>query len=65
MTEADYTDDLPLLANAAAQAEYLLYSLEQAAESSGIYMKANKTKFMCFKLDEAIFSEIRPVHIAR
>ena len=29
ITDADYTDDLELLANTPAQAKYLLHSLEQ------------------------------------
>ena len=43
MTEVDYTDDLALLPNTAAQALYLLHSLEQAERSIGFYVNANKT----------------------
>ena len=41
MTDADYRDDLELLANTQAQAESLLHSLEQAAGGSVLYINAN------------------------
>ena len=44
MTDADYTDDLVLLANIPAQAEYLLHSLEPAAGGIVLYMNSDKTK---------------------
>ena len=40
----DYTDDIVLLANAPAQAENLLYSLEQAAAGIGLHVNAQKTE---------------------
>ena len=46
ITDADYTDDIALLANAPAQAETLLHSLERTA--AGIGLNANKTEYMCF-----------------
>ena len=49
MIDADYTDDLALLANTPAQGEFLLCSLEQVAESISLYLNANKTGFMPFK----------------
>ena len=49
MTNADYTDNLALLANAPAQAESRLDHLEQTAESIGLCTNANKTEFICFK----------------
>ena len=48
MTDADYADDIPLLANAPAQAETLLHSLERAAEGIGLHVNAHKTEYMCF-----------------
>ena len=48
MTDAD---NLMLLTP--AQAESILNSLEQTAESIGLYMNTNKTDFICFK-QEAI-----------
>ena len=46
MTDADYTDDLVLLANTLNQAKFLLHSLEQAAGSIDLYMNANKIEYM-------------------
>ena len=48
ITDADYTDDIELLANAPAQAETLLHSLERAAAGIGLHVNANKTEYMCF-----------------
>ena len=48
MTDTDFTDNLALLTNIPAQAESLLYSLEQAVRSIGLYLNADKTEFMCF-----------------
>ena len=44
MTDADYTDDLALLADTPAQAEYQLHSLEPAVKGIGLYVNANKTE---------------------
>ena len=46
--DADYADDIALLANTAAQAESLQHNLELAAGGIGLYMNAHKTKYMCF-----------------
>ena len=43
--DADYIDDLALLANTPMQAESLLHSLEQEAQGIGL----NEIEFMCFK----------------
>ena len=48
ITDADYTDDIAILANAPAQAETLLYSLECAAAGIGLHVNAHKTEYMCF-----------------
>ena len=48
ITDADYTDDIALLANAPAQAETLLHSLEQAAVGIGLHVNAHKMEYMCF-----------------
>ena len=45
ITDADYADDIVLLANTSTQAESLLHSLEWAA--GGIDLHVN-TEFMCF-----------------
>ena len=41
-------DDIAILANTPNQAETLLHSLEQAATGIGLYVKAHKTKYMCY-----------------
>ena len=48
ITDADYTDDIALLANSPAQAETLLHRLEWAAASIGQYVNAQKTEYMYF-----------------
>ena len=48
ITDADYADDIALLANTPNQAETLLHSLERAAAGIGLHVKAQKTEFMCF-----------------
>ena len=48
ITDADYTDDIALLANTPNQAETLLHSLERAAAGIGLHVNAHKTEFMCF-----------------
>ena len=48
ITDADYADDIALLANAPAQAESLLHSLERAAAGIGPHDNAHKTEYMCF-----------------
>ena len=46
ITDADYTDDLAILANTPNQAETLLHSLERAAASIGFHVNAHKTEYM-------------------
>ena len=48
ITDADYADDIALLANTTDQAETLLYSLEQAAAGIGLHVNAHKTEYMCY-----------------
>ena len=48
ITDADDADDIALLANAPAQAETLLHSLERAAADIGLHFKAHKTEYTCF-----------------
>ena len=48
ITDADYADDLALLANTPNQAETLLYSLERAAAGIGLHVNAHKTEYMCY-----------------
>ena len=46
--DADYADDIALLANTPAQAETSLHSLERAAAGIGLHVNANKMEYMCF-----------------
>ena len=46
---ANYSDDIALQANARAQAETPLHSLERAAAGISLHVNAHKTEFMCFK----------------
>ena len=48
ITNADYTDDIALLANAPAQTETLLHSLERTVAGIGLHVNAHKTEYMCF-----------------
>ena len=48
ITDADYADDIAILANAPAQAETLQLSLERAATGIGLHANAHKTEYMCF-----------------
>ena len=46
ITDADYADDIALLANTLAQAESLLHSLERAAGGIGLRVNAGKTELI-------------------
>ena len=46
--DADYADDIALLANAPAQAEILLHSFERAATGIDLHVNACKMEHMCF-----------------
>ena len=48
ITDADYANDIALLANTPNQAETLLHSLEQAAAGIGLHVNAHKTEYMCY-----------------
>ena len=48
ITDADYTDDIALLANTDNQGETLLHSLEQAAAGIGLHVNAHKMEYMCY-----------------
>ena len=48
ITDADYADDISILANAHAQTETLLHSLKRAAAGIGLYVNTHKTEYMCF-----------------
>ena len=48
ITDADYADDIAILANTPNQAETLLHGLERATEGIGLHVNAHKTDYMCF-----------------
>ena len=48
ITDADYADDIAILANTTNQAETLLHSLERAAAGIGLHVNAHKTEYMCY-----------------
>ena len=47
-TDADYTNDIAILANTHNQAETLLHRLEWAAVGIGLYVNAHKTEYMYY-----------------
>ena len=48
ITDVDYADDIAILADASAQAETILHSLERAAAGIGLHVNAHKTEYVCF-----------------
>ena len=48
ITDADYADDIALLANTLVQAESLLHSLEKAADGLGAHVNADNMEYMRF-----------------
>ena len=54
ITDADYADDIALLANAPAQAETRLHSLKRAAAGIALHVNAHKTEYMCFNQTDDI-----------
>ena len=48
ITDADFADDIAILANTPNQAETLLHSLERAAVGICLPVNAHKTEYMCY-----------------
>ena len=48
ITNADYADDIAILANTPNQAETPLHSLERATSGIGPHVNAHKTEYMCY-----------------
>ena len=48
ITDADYADDIAILANTPDQAETLLHSWERAAAGIGLYVNAHKMEYICY-----------------
>ena len=55
-TDADYADDIALLANTPNQAETLLHSLERTATGIGLHVNAHKTEYMSYNQTGDIFT---------
>ena len=56
MTDSDNADGLTLLANTSVPIESLLHGLEGAAGWISLYLNPNKTEFMYFKQEGAIYT---------
>ena len=50
----DHAGDLALLANKSAQAEFLLYTLDQVERGIGLCVKTDEIEFICFKQEGII-----------
>ena len=48
ITDADYADDIAILANTTKQAETLQHSLERAAAGVGLHVNAHNMEYICF-----------------
>ena len=48
IADADYADDIAILANTPNQAETQLHSLERATAGIGLHVNAHKTEYMCY-----------------
>ena len=48
ITDADYADDIALLANTPNQAETLQHDWERVAAGIGLHVNAHKTEYMCY-----------------
>ena len=48
ITDADYVNDIELIANTPAQAKSQIHSLERATGSIGLHVNADKIEYVCF-----------------
>ena len=48
ITDADYDDEIAILANTLNQSETVLHSLERAAAGIRLHVNAHKTEYMCY-----------------
>ena len=53
VSDADYADDLALLADYIQDAESTLHNVEQLAQVIGLYVNPSKTKFICLNQDSS------------
>ena len=56
ITDADYADDIAILANTPNQAETLLHRMERAAAVISLHVNAHKTEYMCYNQTGDIFT---------
>ena len=56
ITDANYADDIAILANTPNQAETLQHNLERAAAGIGLHVNAHKTEYMCYNQTDNISS---------
>ena len=61
ITDADFADDIVILANTPNQAEILLHSLERAAAGIGLHVNAHKTEYMCYNQTSDIYIHLKLV----
>ena len=54
MTDADYADDLAVLADTLKDATTLLHNIEKVAKQIELYLNADKTVFICENQDASI-----------
>ena len=58
--DADYANDIALLAYTSTQSESLLHTMEWKADSIGLHVNADKTNFMCFnQVGDIIIPNVR------
>ena len=69
ITDADYTDDIVLLANTPNRAETSLHSLEWAAAGIGLHVNAHQTEYMCYNQTghtrRSLSETSRQIHLPR
>ena len=58
ITDADYTDDVAILANTPNQAETLLHCLERADAGIGLHVNAHITEYMCYNQTGDITAQV-------
>ena len=57
ITDADYADDIAILANTPNQAETLLHGFERAAAGIVLHVNAHKTEYICVNQTGNIFTQ--------
>ena len=57
ITDADYADDIAILANTPYQAETLLHSLDRAPAGIRLHINTHKREYMCFNQTDDISTQ--------